>query len=154
MHDFDREEFNSVCSELALQVSADNGIVTELKGASIALHYRGSPRAETLVTSLVEAAKAKLGAEYTTLQGKMVVELKPAGKDKGVAVSEFLSEAPFNGRVPLFAGDDITDEFGFKVVNAARGHSIKVGGGTTCARWRLRTVAEVRDWLANGLEKR
>jgi len=75
------------------------------------------------------------------------VELKPSGKDKGDAVLEFMREEPFDGRTPVFVGDDVTDEHGFLVVNSLEGHSIKVGGGPTAARWRLANVRAVQSWL-------
>ena len=81
----------------------------------------------------------------------MVAELKPAGHDKGSAIEQFMREAPFAGRVPLFIGDDATDEHGFQVVNRLGGHSVKVGEGATAARWRLEAPAAVRAWLTEGL---
>jgi trehalose 6-phosphate phosphatase len=78
----------------------------------------------------------------------MVVELRPSGKDKGVAIAEFLDEPPFKGRTPVFVGDDLTDEFGFALINRVGGHSVKVGEGESAARWRLPDSAAVRAWLA------
>jgi trehalose 6-phosphate phosphatase len=86
--------------------------------------------------------------------GKMVAELKPSGRDKGIAIEEFMREPPFKGRVPVFLGDDLTDEHGFKVVNRMRGHSVKIGPGHTAARWRIHDAAGVRAWLAEGLGRR
>lgn len=146
-HDFDTRAFGEVCEEIRIRSGSVQGIVAELKGLSIALHYRGAPEQEQFAHDLISTARQRLGNQFMTLHGKMVVELKPAGKDKGVAIREFLDEVPFKGRVPVFAGDDITDEFGFDVINAMNGHSIKVGGGPTGAHWRLRTVADVREWL-------
>jgi trehalose 6-phosphate phosphatase len=58
-----------------------------------------------------------------------------------------MKEAPFRGRIPVFVGDDATDEYGFATVNKLGGHSIKVGPGRTAARWRLRNVKAVEQWL-------
>jgi trehalose 6-phosphate phosphatase len=49
--------------------------------------------------------------------------------------------------VPIFIGDDLTDEYGFALVNRLGGHSIKVGPGSSVARWRLADAAAVRGWL-------
>ncbi len=96
---------------------------------------------------------AKMGPEYAILTGKRIIELKPSGKDKGEAVREYMEEEPFRGRIPVFVGDDLTDEHGFAVVNALGGHSIKVGAGRTAARWRLRDVRSVRVWLEQAKEE-
>lgn len=84
--------------------------------------------------------------------GKMVLELKPDGLDKGRAIREFLGEPPFLGRALVFIGDDDTDEFGFREVNVLGGMSIKVGAGPTAAIQRLENVAAVRDWLRRVVE--
>ena len=59
--------------------------------------------------------------------GSYVLELKPAGVTKAHAIEEFLAEAPFAGRTPLFAGDDLTDLDGFGAVERNGGISIAVG---------------------------
>jgi trehalose 6-phosphate phosphatase len=66
-----------------------------------------------------------------------------------VAISEFLGEAPFRGRTPVFVGDDLTDEIGFELINRIGGYSVKVGEGDSAARWRLPDAAAVRAWLAD-----
>ncbi len=58
-----------------------------------------------------------------------------------------MQEAPFAGRIPVFVGDDLTDEAGFGVVNHAGGISVKVGVGATQAAWRLESVPDVWRWL-------
>jgi trehalose 6-phosphate phosphatase len=59
---------------------------------------------------------------------------------------------PYLRRRPLFIGDDLTDEHGFRVVNAAGGVSVKVGDGETAAAHRLAGPAAVlstlRAWAA------
>lgn len=128
------------------------GLVFENKGLSMALHYRLAPHLAEAAQAVVREAAAALGGALEMQQGKMVAELKPAGHDKGRAIEEFMREPPFAGRVPLFIGDDLTDEHGFAVVNRMGGHSVKVGEGESAARWRLASPAAVREWLAQGLE--
>lgn len=132
---------------LAQAIFDKPGLLLEDKGLSLALHYRRAPDLAGFVHQTMEALLADLDAEYTLQQGKSVLELKPAGKDKGIAVLEFMAEAPFAGRIPAFVGDDATDEYGFATVNELRGYSIKVGAGETRARWRLDNVKAVQQWL-------
>ena len=65
-----------------------------------------------------------------------------------MAIAAFLDEAPCAGRVPVFVGDDLTDEHGFEVVNARGGASILVGDRSgSAATHRLPDVAAVHAWL-------
>ncbi|HEX2199185.1 MAG TPA: trehalose-phosphatase [Burkholderiales bacterium] len=128
------------------------GLVLEDKGASLALHYRLAPELAQAALEAVRQASAPLGGAVQTQGGKMVWELKPSGADKGSAIDEFMREPPFAGRKPVFMGDDITDEYGFRVVNRLGGHSIKVGTGDSAARWRLANPQAARAWLRAWLE--
>jgi trehalose 6-phosphate phosphatase len=132
---------------LATTIKGRPGLLLEFKGLSLALHYRRAPRFAGFVHRTMRAANAQLGSDYCLQKGKSVVELKPCGKDKGRAVLEFMREPPFAGRLPVFLGDDETDEFGFETVNSLGGHSIKVGTGRTAARWQLADVQAVQEWL-------
>ncbi len=59
-----------------------------------------------------------------------------------------MREPPFHGRVPVFIGDDLTDEDGFDFVNRLGGHSIGVGlDRKTVARWRIGSERDVLSWL-------
>jgi trehalose 6-phosphate phosphatase len=126
-------------------------LLVEDKGLSLALHYRQAPRLASYAHRVMHRLRDGLGDAFCVQTGKRVVELKPAGRDKGVAIREFMDEPPFAGRRPVFIGDDITDEHGFEVVNAYGGLSIKVGGGTTIARRQLANVRAVRAWLSQGM---
>ncbi|HJP59526.1 MAG TPA: trehalose-phosphatase [Gemmatimonadaceae bacterium] len=128
-------------------VAEHEALILEDKGLSLALHYRLSPRLGSYAHRLMRTMQKEIGSDYTVLSGKRIVELKPSGKDKGQAVQEFMAEKPFKGRVPVFVGDDVTDEYGFAVVNEVGGYSVKVGPGASSARWRLRDVRSVRNWL-------
>ena len=128
------------------------GLVFEDKGASVALHYRLAPQLAAAAHDAMREAAEPLGDQVEVQGGKMVVELKPAGCDKGKAIEAFMQEPPFAGRVPVFLGDDVTDEYGFRVVNRLEGHSVKVGEGPSAARWRLQDPAAARAWLGEWLE--
>ncbi len=149
-HAFPAQELDWIRRELAAAVASHHGLVLEDKGLSLALHYRRAPRLGGFVHRLARSLAARVGPQYCLQTGKRIVELKPAGKDKGVAVQEFMQEEPFRGRTPVFVGDDSTDEYGFATVNRLHGHSVKVGPGRTAARWRLRDVRAVQAWLQQG----
>ena len=128
------------------------GLVFEDKGYSMALHYRLAPRLAGAAHAVAREAARSAGGGMEVQRGKMVAELKPSGHDKGRAIEAFMREKPFAGRVPVFLGDDLTDEHGFRVVGRMGGHAIKVGSGPTAARWRLPSPAAARAWLADWLE--
>jgi trehalose 6-phosphate phosphatase len=129
-------------------VAEHPALVLEDKGMNLALHYRRAPALGAAVRDAIGQLVGELGDEFEMQAGKMVFEIKPSGRDKGVAIGEFLEEAPFRGRVPVFIGDDLTDEFGFELINRVGGHSVKVGEGGSAARWRLPNANAVRAWLA------
>ena len=130
----------------ALQGKA--GLLLEDKGLSLALHYRRAPGLGAYAHRLARSMLPLVGREFCIQRGKYVVEMRPAGRDKGKGILEFMKETPFRGRTAVFVGDDATDEFGFRTVNRLGGYSIKVGRGASAARWRLSDVRAVRDWLA------
>lgn len=121
--------------------------MVELKPGSVAFHYRRRPDLADTVADLVHAEIGDL-AGLDVLHGKMVVEVKTGHAHKGSAIQAFMAESPFTDRIPLFAGDDVTDEFGFRAVTELGGLSIKIGGGSTLAAWHADTPAHFRDWLA------
>ena len=125
-----------------------NGLVLEDKKYSLALHYRQCPEHQQLCLDAVKALVSEAEDSLEILPGKMVYEVKPRGMDKGRAVQEFLTEAPFIGHPPLFIGDDVTDEAGFALSNSLGGTSIRVGADTaTCAQFHIATVAGLLTWL-------
>jgi len=136
-----------IIAELRTVADAHEGLLLEDKGAAVALHYRNRPDLEALCLEAAEAAVAGRPA-LGLLRGKMVVEIKSASSDKGRAVRRFMDTAPFAGRKPVFVGDDVTDEDGFRAASALGGFGIKVGEGETVARWRIDSVAEFLRWLA------
>jgi trehalose 6-phosphate phosphatase len=149
-HAFPSDGLDRARVALTAAAARHPGLMLEDKGLSLALHYRRAPRLAGFAHRLVRSLANHVGTDFCVQAGKRVVEMKPAGKDKGMAVLEFMDEAPFRGRTPVFVGDDVTDEFGFETVNRLHGHSVKVGPGRTVARWRLPDVRTVRAWLDLG----
>mgnify|MGYP006436296663 CR=1 FL=1 len=126
--------------------------IVEDKGMAVALHYRRAPdlaqKADALARQLVSDPIANRDDSLVLQHGKMVVEFRPRGPHKGDVVDDFMAIAPFQGRIPVFIGDDVTDEDGFDAVNRLSGHSIRVGPPQdSSAKWRIDGVAELRVWL-------
>jgi trehalose 6-phosphate phosphatase len=128
-------------------------LVFENKGSTLAMHFRRAPRLAPRVEHVMHQLLEELGAGFELMTGKMLYEIKPGGTDKGTVIAEFMDESPFRERVPVFIGDDVTDEHGFELVNRRRGHSVKVGAGTSAAHWRLVDSKAVRAWLTAFAEK-
>lgn len=133
---------------LSSLVARHNGLLLEDKGMALAIHYRRAPLLASYIHRQVKHWLAESGLPLQLQKGRYVLELKSAAHDKGTVIAEFMQQAPFRRRRPVFIGDDVTDEHGFDRVNRLGGYSIKVGKGRTCARWRLPDVAAVRAWLA------
>jgi trehalose 6-phosphate phosphatase len=133
-------------AELKTMVEQHPGLLLELKGQTIALHYRSRPDLGAACYQAVSnAVRGRPGLKM--IEGKMVVEITPSGADKGRAVQDFLGEQPFKGRRPIYAGDDVSDEDAFAVVNAIGGVAIKIGPGPTAARFRANDIGELLAWL-------
>jgi len=146
-HALPEKPLRRAAARLAAFAARHHGLLFEDKGLNLALHYRQAPQLEEAAHGIAAAVVAELGEGIEIQRGKMVIEIKPGGRDKGTAIEEFMAEVPFVGRLPVFVGDDTSDEYGFGNVNRIGGHSIKVGPGPSIARWRLADAAAVREWL-------
>lgn len=123
-----------------------NGLLLEHKGLAVALHYRNRPELADACRALAQEVVRDAPGLHV-LEGKMVLEVKPAGGDKGEAVRAFMERPPFRGRVPVFVGDDVTDEDGFRAANEMGGFGVKVGAGPTSAHYRAESVPVFLAWL-------
>ncbi|MGH8213611.1 MAG: trehalose-phosphatase, partial [Rhodanobacteraceae bacterium] len=124
------------------------GVLLEDKRQALALHYRNAPRQRDAVERLAQELLQHAGRDYTLQHGNHVVELKPAGFDKGCALAALMQNAPFRGRQPWMLGDDLTDEHAFEETNARGGVSVIVGARRpTSANFALSDPPAVRTWL-------
>jgi trehalose 6-phosphate phosphatase len=125
------------------------GLLVEDKGCSVAIHWRLAPHEADFARSLACAMAEALGPEYRLQHGKAVAEILPAASGKGRVIESFLQEPCYRDRLPIFIGDDLTDEHGFETVNRRGGFSIRVGQGATVAAGRLESPAVLRHWLSD-----
>lgn len=146
---FDPADLARLRAPLQAFVAGRDGLLLEEKPGSLALHYRRRPELEDACRAAVAAALDSLDhpEDMHVMRGKMVIEVRAGAKNKGQAIAEFMAEAPFAGRTPLFAGDDVTDEDAFAEVNRRGGITVKVGPGETCALYRAASIADFHCWL-------
>lgn len=126
------------------------GVRLERKGPVLALHFRAAPEVGDALTRSVQALLSS-DETYGLQAGKMVLELRPEGIHKGVAVRELMKQAAFLGRVPVMVGDDTTDEDAMAVCLEMGGTAIRVGSGASVAPLRLTDSQAVWTWLSEAL---
>lgn len=153
MHLLDTHPLDQVQQAAWTLAEQHPGLLLESKRGSLALHYRQRPELERLVLQTMQQAVDE-STGLTLLRGKMVAEAKPGGASKGHAIEAFLAEPPFAGRVPVFIGDDVTDEVGFSTVQRLGGLGVKVGEGATSAWHRLADPTALRRELEAALAAR
>ena len=126
---------------LRLETAGMPGILIEEKKFSLVVHYRQAPQNEPALSQLVDRL---VGAsdDAVLLLAHCAFEMKPRGGNKADALNWFMQSPPFTGRIPVFIGDDITDE-------PAIQKAIALGGlGLHVARNFSGKTQAVRDWLA------
>lgn len=129
------------------------GIIFEDKCYSVALHYRLAPQFERTIYEAVSAIRADLPqAPFEVLPGKSVCEIKPLGITKATGVRELMTHPPFAGRLPLFIGDDVTDESVFEIMPSFKGVSFSVGRRAHGVNGHFNAPKDVRAWLAHLLD--
>ena len=137
-------ELHSAAAHMA---AAHPGVRIEDKGVSLALHWRAAPDAAGAVTAFARSRIAGL-AGYRLQPGDHVIEFVPEGANKGLAVERMMARPPFAGRVPVFVGDDLTDEAGFAAAHRHGGWSVLVGPREpSVARYALPGTYAVHAWL-------
>ncbi len=144
--DFDRAALDAITRDLQAASEGMAGLLLEKKPGSVALHYRKRPDLARFCDEAVARAIAH-HPNLTRLAGKMVIEVKAGARTKAHAVEDFMAEPPFRGRIPLCAGDDVTDEDAFRAVKAMGGHAIRIGQGETEAGYCAGDIDEFLRWL-------
>jgi trehalose 6-phosphate phosphatase len=152
------ELLESVTARLRDELDSIDGALVEPKKASVAAHYRlVSEEERPAVEAVVERLLAEHRDELKVTPGKMVYELQPKlDWDKGKAVLYLLEALELDGEdiMPIYVGDDITDEHAFEAlagsgigVFVGRADDPEVGGRTTAADFVLDSTEEVERFL-------
>ncbi|THD42956.1 MAG: trehalose-phosphatase [Bradyrhizobium sp.] len=124
------------------------GVAMEDKFYSFTAHYRAAPEAApALRAALLRLVEAHRDLDLQLLDGRCAFEIKPSSFDKGEAVRRFLERPPFVGRRPIFIGDDVSDEYGFRYVSGQSGVAFAVGAPRKDADDVFADPATVRRWL-------
>ncbi|MFD9218454.1 trehalose-phosphatase [Streptomyces sp. NPDC060064] len=105
------------------RIGAWQGIWIEEKGQAVAVHTRRASDPQAAFEALREPL-AELAARHGLIvePGRMVLELRPPGMDKGVALEEYVREVKA-GSV-LYAGDDLGDLPAFAAVEKLRADGV------------------------------
>jgi trehalose-phosphatase len=143
---------------LEVALSAHPGIALEDKGAALACHFRLASReaaaaARWTVSSVVREYTSR-GLAIAAIEGHEVIEIRPAFVSKGKAVRALLNEQG-RGVLPLYVGDDRTDEDAFAVLPAPA-VTVRVGppDTVTTARYLLADPVAVAEFLRDVLRVR
>ncbi len=130
-----------------------DGVLVENKPYSVAMHYRMASRAAaTEAKELFRKLAPPLNPEndFHFITGSEVLEFRPKDLHKGIPVRYLIDVARARDALPIFIGDDTTDEDGFEAIQH-QGMGIKVGHSqTTHATYWIKDQTEVKqllEWL-------
>ncbi|ATW49220.1 trehalose-phosphatase [Streptomyces peucetius] len=131
-------------------IGAWHGTWIEEKGRAVAVHTRRAEDPQAAFDALREPLAALASRHGLILEpGRMVLELRPPGMDKGVALSEYVREV--GAEAVLYAGDDLGDLAAYAAVDKLR--SDGVPGLLLCSGSEVTELAERADLLLPGPEQ-
>lgn len=102
---------------------------TERKVATVAAHFRGLDRLDARQKQQEILARWLEYADRSIVEVRQFnggIEMRALGRHKGTAVAEYLDTCP-EGTLPVYIGDDDTDEDAFRTVKSRNGYAIRVG---------------------------
>jgi trehalose 6-phosphate phosphatase len=128
---------------------ADPGVSIEDKGGALAVHTRRAADPGEWFRTLRDPLDELAAAHGLTLEpGRFVLEIRPAGVDKGTALTEYLAER--GAETVLFAGDDLGDLPAFAAVDVFRSHGGQHGLGVCSGSAEVYVLAERADLIVEG----
>ena len=138
----------NIAEVLSLRLKHMAGARVEDKGLTVSVHFRqvAAPDREE-VARTVQAEAGRLPDLLRVRRGKEIWEISPRVEwDKGHAVHLILAHAGGRNALPVFVGDDVTDEDAFRAL--PEGITVKVGHATmSSAAWSVDGPEQVRSFL-------
>jgi trehalose 6-phosphate phosphatase len=127
--------------------STKPGTFVERKSHNVAVHYRSAPEHKTFYFHLCKELIGRYDSDFELLPGRATLEIRPRTVSKARAVKLLMGKEPFRGRKPMFVGDDVTDDDGFKAAEqmGGEGHHVahRFGGRPDLVRKWLKSIAAV-----------
>jgi trehalose 6-phosphate phosphatase len=143
-------ELKRIAKNLQNSLKEIPGILFEEKGPILSVHYRNVPQKSiATISQKVEKELQQRRDRWKIASGKMVLEIQPnVDFHKGKAVREILKIFPSAALLPIYLGDDQTDEDAFRVLKG-QGISVFIGRGTfpSAADFFLENPDEVQEFL-------
>lgn len=120
------------------------GAHIEHKPSGFVLHFRAAPHAEAMLRTQLQSL-IDTDPRFMLQPAHMAFEVRPHGPTKGSALCTLMQTPGFLGRVPLFVGDDATDEHAIRAAVALGGQGLRMHES-------FGTPAGLRGWLGRILE--
>lgn len=137
-------------------VATINGAMVENKTWTLSVHYRAANEEEVpRLRGIVETVASQLGLRVTA--GKKLFEVRPpVPVDKGTAIARLIRNLGGLSTTAsiLYAGDDVTDEDGFRYLRSHYPNAVTIHVGDeedTQAEFRVDSVNDIRELLASVL---
>lgn len=124
------------------------GVFVEAKKTAVSVHYRQAPGSGDELSRHLNRVLEAVGGDLRILPGRYVFEFVPSRVSKACAVEAFLASATFAGRMPVFFGDDATDEEACQLVERMGGVALRVAGERFSSREAaFQSAGHVREWI-------
>lgn len=133
-----------IAHDLRKEITSYPGVLLEEKCFGLTVHWRAAPAAAQAMEHLLRRVIAPY-PNLALLPAHAALEIRMSSVNKAAALKTFMQCPPFAGRLPVFIGDDVTDEPAISLATAMGGIGLHVArdfGGRPQA---------VREWLAETL---
>lgn len=153
-----RDQLRRLAEVVAAKLRHVAGVIVEDKGLTTSIHYRQASQVDLpTIEYAVRSSVAAAGALFRLNTGRKVLEIVPrTGWHKGAAVHWIVDHLGDGGLLPIYMGDDNSDEDAFAVLREAI--TVRVGDSSaTCAQFSVRGPPEVHQfllWLASRVAQR